>query len=98
MAQKTPVLKVTNLKKAFGPVVIVDGFSLEVDVVEELGADGYVYGTVAGLSTEEKLTATQIVARVSARTPPQRGSVVKLSPRDASSLHIFSPKTEARLN
>ena len=75
-----------------------DGFSLEVDVVEELGADGYVYGTIAGLSTEEKLTATQIVARVSARTPPQRGSVVKLSPRDPASIHVFSPKTEARLN
>ena len=67
-------------------------------VFEELGADGYVYGTVAGLTTEEKLSAQQIVARVSARTPPQRGSVVKLSPRDPSSLHIFSPKTELRLN
>ncbi len=74
------------------------GFSLDVDVVEELGADGYVYGTLAGLTTEEKLSATQIVARVSARTPPQRGTVVKLSPRDPSSLHIFSPKTELRLN
>jgi len=75
-----------------------DGFSLDVDVVEELGADGYVYGTLAGLAPEEKLAATQIVARVSARTPPQRGTVVKLSPRDPNSLHIFSPKTELRLN
>lgn len=30
MARRTPVLKVTALKKAFGPVVIIDGFNLEV--------------------------------------------------------------------
>ncbi len=75
-----------------------EGISLEVDVVEETGADAFVYGTLAGLSAEEKLAAQQIVARVSARTPPQRGSIVKVSPRDPASLHIFSPKTELRLN
>ena len=30
MAKRTPVLKATGLKKAFGPVVVVDGFNLEV--------------------------------------------------------------------
>ena len=74
------------------------GISLDVDVVEETGADAYVYGTLSGLTPEEKLAAQQIVARVSARTPPQRGSVVKLAPRNADSLHIFSQKTELRLN
>ena len=75
-----------------------EGIPLDVDVVEELGADGYVYGTLAGLTTEQKLAAQQIVARVSGRTPPQRGTVVTLAPRDPSALHIFSPKTELRLN
>ena len=74
------------------------GISLDVDVVEETGADAYVYGTLSGLSAEEKLAAQQIVARVSARTPPQRGGVVKLAPRDADGVHIFSQKTELRLN
>ncbi len=40
MARKTPVLKVTNLKKAFGPVVIVDGFSLEVAAGEAIALTG----------------------------------------------------------
>ncbi len=40
MARKTPVLKVTNLKKAFGPVVIVEGFSLEVAAGEAVALTG----------------------------------------------------------
>ncbi|MDQ7993265.1 MAG: sn-glycerol-3-phosphate ABC transporter ATP-binding protein, partial [Propionicimonas sp.] len=75
-----------------------EGISLDVDVVEELGADAYVYGTLAGLTAEEKLAAPQIVARVSARKPPQRGTVVKLAPRNHETLHLFSLKTELRLN
>ena len=74
------------------------GISLEVDVVEELGADGYVYGTLAGLDTDEKLTAQQIVARVSARTPPQRGTTVKLAAKNPETIHVFSEKTQARLS
>ena len=74
------------------------GISLEVDVVEELGADGYVYGTLAGLDTDEKLTAQHIVARVSARTPPQRGTTVKLAAKNPETIHVFSEKTQARLS
>jgi ABC-type multidrug transport system ATPase subunit len=40
MARKTPVLKVTNLMKAFGPVVIVDGFNLEVAPGEAVALTG----------------------------------------------------------
>ncbi len=40
MARKTPVLKVTNLRKAFGPVVIVDGFNLEVAAGEAVALTG----------------------------------------------------------
>ncbi len=40
MARKTPVLKVTNLHKAFGPVVIVDGFNLEVAAGEAVALTG----------------------------------------------------------
>ena len=48
MARKTPVLKVTNLTKAFGPVVIVDGFNLEVAAGEAVALTGR---TGAGKST-----------------------------------------------
>ncbi len=75
-----------------------DGIGLDVDVVEETGADAYVYGTLAGLKPDEKLTAQQIVARVSARTPPQRGTTVKLSTLDPSTMHVFSEKTQERLS
>ena len=66
--------------------------------LEETGADAYVYGTLAGLDAEQKLSAQQIVARVSARTPPQRGTTVKLSPSDPSNMHVFSDKTQVRLS
>ena len=49
MARKTPVLKVTNLHKAFGPVVIVDGFNLEVAAGEAVALTGR---NGAGTSTE----------------------------------------------
>ena len=75
-----------------------EGFSLDVDLVEELGADGYIYGTMSGLNAEEKLNAQQIVARVSARRPSQRGITIKLNAIDPAKLHVFSEKTQERLN
>ena len=75
-----------------------EGIGLDVDVVEETGADAYVYGTLAGLDVDAKLSAQQIVARVSARTPPQRGTTVKLNAVDPASIHVFSDKTQERLS
>lgn len=40
MARKTPVLKIAGLRKAFGPVVIVDGFNLEVAAGEAVALTG----------------------------------------------------------
>jgi ABC-type multidrug transport system ATPase subunit len=40
MAKRTSVLKVTGLKKAFGPVVIVDGFNLEIRSGEAVALTG----------------------------------------------------------
>ncbi len=40
MAKRTPVLKVTGLRKAFGPVVIVDDFNLEVHAGEAVALTG----------------------------------------------------------
>ena len=66
-------------------------------VVEELGADSYLYGTLAGLSDDEIVTAQQFVARVGARTAPEKGQVVRLA-APAESVHVFSNKTEERLS
>jgi multiple sugar transport system ATP-binding protein len=78
--------------------ISTEGISLDVDVVEELGADGFVYGTLSGLSTDQKMSAQQIVARVSSRTPPHRGTSVKLSAKNPETIHVFSEKTQARLS
>jgi len=40
MARRTPVLKVAALKKAFGPVVIIDGFNLDVAAGEAVALTG----------------------------------------------------------
>lgn len=83
--------------EAFNVSTDNDGIGLDVAVVEELGADSYLYGTVAGLSTEEKLTAQQIVARVGARTAPAKGEVVRLK-ADPAQVHVFSNETELRIS
>ena len=67
-----------------------DGIGIDVAVVEELGADAYLYGTLAGLTEDEQVTAQQITGRISSRTPPQRGSTVRLA-IDPSRVHVFSP-------
>ncbi|MFT3888848.1 MAG: sn-glycerol-3-phosphate ABC transporter ATP-binding protein UgpC [Arachnia sp.] len=74
-----------------------EGIGLDVAVVEELGADSYLYGTLAGLSDDEVVTAQQFVARVGARTAPDKGQVVRLA-ADPNQVHVFSNKTEARLS
>jgi multiple sugar transport system ATP-binding protein len=61
------------------------GVEMEVDVVEELGADAYLYGhTVAGGSDAEH----PLIARVDGRDPAQRGSRLRLAPEPAH-LHFF---------
>ena len=73
------------------------GIALDVAVVEELGADSYLYGTLAGLSDNEKLTAQQIIARVAARTAPDRGNMVRLV-ADPANVHVFSTKSGLRIS
>ncbi len=73
------------------------GLGIEVAVVEETGADAYLYGTVSGIADDQKLTAPQIVARISSRTPPQRGTTVRLTV-DPSHVHVFSNASLERLS
>jgi multiple sugar transport system ATP-binding protein len=66
-------------------------------VVEELGADGYLYGSITG-SGDEAIDAQQIVARISARVQPPRGSTVRLAAADPNTVHVFSEKTGLRIS
>ncbi|OBB82947.1 sugar ABC transporter ATP-binding protein [Mycobacterium colombiense] len=61
------------------------GVEMEVDVVEELGADAYLYGRITGPGN---VIDAPIVARADGRNPPQKGSRVRLHP-EPGHLHFF---------
>ena len=74
-----------------------EGIALDIAVVEQLGADSYLYGTPAGSDPLEDLSAAQIVARIMSRRPPQVGSRVRLAV-SPDYVHVFSPTTGERLS
>ncbi|GAB3621783.1 ABC transporter ATP-binding protein [Glutamicibacter endophyticus] len=67
------------------------GVTLTVDVVEELGADAYIYATA-----ELAGKAQTIVVRVDGRTPPQRGDLLKIVP-ELRHIHLFDTESGLRL-
>jgi multiple sugar transport system ATP-binding protein len=69
------------------------GLPVVVDVVEELGADAYIYGTTGDVIGEE---AKPIIARVDGRTPPEKGSTVYLAPKEGH-VHVFNIDTGERI-
>ncbi|MDR1851146.1 MAG: sn-glycerol-3-phosphate ABC transporter ATP-binding protein UgpC [Propionibacteriaceae bacterium] len=73
------------------------GISVDVAVVEELGADGYLYGTISGTDADA-ITAQQIVAHISARVAPQRGTTVRLNAVDPNTVHVFDEKSGLRIS
>ncbi|OHV35016.1 MULTISPECIES: ABC transporter ATP-binding protein [Pseudofrankia] len=76
-----------------------EGFAVTVDLVEELGADAYLYGTAvapgAGGRIDAPSTVT-VVARLAPKGVPRRGAQVRLRIRH-DAFHVFSTKTGRRL-
>ncbi|NLU68054.1 sn-glycerol-3-phosphate ABC transporter ATP-binding protein UgpC [Streptomyces sp. HNM0574] len=68
------------------------GIAVTVNVVEELGADGYIYGSAKVGGREH-----DIVVRVPGREVPEKGSVVHVVPRGGET-HVFSTSTGERLS
>jgi multiple sugar transport system ATP-binding protein len=62
------------------------GIEMQIDVVEELGADAYLYGRVSGSTSTLGET---IVARADGHNPPPRGSRVRLHP-EPGRVHFFA--------
>lgn len=62
------------------------GVEMEVDVVEELGADAYLYGRITGADT---VISKPIIARTDGHDPPGKGSRVHLHPQPGH-LHFFA--------
>jgi multiple sugar transport system ATP-binding protein len=69
-----------------------EGIQVDVDVVEELGADGYLYGT-SHLNGGNQ----DIVVRVDGRVHPHAGETVFLK-ADGGIVHLFDIETGERLN
>ncbi|SJM65657.1 Glycerol-3-phosphate ABC transporter, ATP-binding protein UgpC (TC 3.A.1.1.3) [Frigoribacterium sp. JB110] len=65
------------------------GLQVEVNLVEELGADGFLYGTIVG-------TDQEIVTRVDGRSHPRAGETVTLAPV-SDHVHVFDGETGERL-
>ncbi|WP_431710749.1 ABC transporter ATP-binding protein [Glutamicibacter uratoxydans] len=74
------------------PAPAGEGAELHVDVVEELGADAYVYGTIHLEGKDH-----HIVMRVDGRKPPMRGEKLYIAP-EPSHIHLFTTETGLRLN
>ena len=68
------------------------GIAVEVDVVEELGADGFLYGrtNINGVDQD-------VVSRVAGRTHPKSSDKVTLAP-EGGITHLFDVETGLRLN
>jgi multiple sugar transport system ATP-binding protein len=69
------------------------GLPVTVEVVEELGADAYIYGSTVETAGDVK----PIIVRVDGRTPPKKGSVVHLTPKKGEHVHLFNPETGLRI-
>ena len=68
-----------------------EGIPAHVDVVEDVGADAYVFCS-AELGGEQ----TRLVARTEIRNAPKQGERVSLRPRPEEA-HLFDPESGERL-
>jgi multiple sugar transport system ATP-binding protein len=68
-----------------------DGIAARVEVVEDIGADAYVF-----CSADVEGEQTRLVARTEARSAPQQGARVTLRPR-AEEAHLFDAESGERL-
>jgi multiple sugar transport system ATP-binding protein len=68
------------------------GFPVQVTVVEELGADGFVYGT-----TDVEGTPASIIIRIQGRDSVRKGDTLHVT-TDPQHVHVFDTETGERLS
>ena len=68
------------------------GLPIEVTVVEELGADGFVYG-----NCDVEGTPSNVIVRVSGRDSVRKGDVIHVT-TDPQNVHVFDTDTGERLS
>ncbi len=68
------------------------GLPVQVTVVEELGADGFVYG-----NSDVEGTPSNVIVRVTGRDKVQKGDTIYVT-TDPTSVHVFDTDTGERLS
>src|SRR3954471_22836219 len=71
-------------------------FPVDVGVVEELGSDAFLHGSLPGMPEDAGDLTENIVARVDPSRPPAKGETVHLRIQPGKE-HLFSPSTGRRL-
>ena len=65
--------------------------AIQVNIVEELGSDGYVYGSMKTATGDQ-----DVIVRVNPRTAPDKGEFIHATIKPGGE-HIFSPSTGERI-
>ncbi|MGH3447502.1 MAG: ABC transporter ATP-binding protein [Nocardioidaceae bacterium] len=73
-----------------------EGIPITVSLVEELGADAYVYGVADAGSDAGITTGTNVIIRVEARRAFEKGSTVHVT-SDPDKIHVFAAESGERL-
>ena len=68
------------------------GLPVRITVVEELGADSFVYGT-----SDVEGVPSNVIIRVVGRTQPQKGETLYVT-TDPQHVHVFDTETGERLS
>ena len=71
-------------------------FPVDVGVVEELGSDAFLHGTLPELRENSGPLGESLVARVDPNRPPAKGSRVHLRIQPGRE-HLFSPSSGLRI-
>jgi multiple sugar transport system ATP-binding protein len=82
--------------ESFSPAA--DGFHVLVEVVEELGADAFVYGKPADPTVKFAFSAeeAQVIVRWDPKNPPAPGTTVSVVANPAE-IHLFDAASGERL-
>ena len=71
-----------------------EGIPVQIDLIEELGSESYVYTHIDGSSDGQPVS---LVARSASRSPVRRGGTVGLR-KGQGPIHIFDPESGERVN
>ncbi|MGA7689291.1 MAG: ATP-binding cassette domain-containing protein, partial [Jiangellales bacterium] len=72
-----------------------NAFPVDVDIVEELGSDAFVYGAPAGETSV--LHSDNLIARIDPHDAPRKGDQIWLRPK-ADKMHFFSASNGQRIS